>query len=193
VSSDQPEPELGQIAKPPKKVKLTGPADALAFVIATGGGAGMIPFAPGTFGSLVGLAVFYALFAQLRAMPHLLQSGLLAASVILSAAGIWAGARAERIFSRKDAGQIVIDEVAGQLISFSLVAPYLVAAASRPSLMMVIGFLLFRAFDIFKPYPIRRLEALGGGLGVMADDILAGIYAAILLSFVPLVAPQLLY
>jgi phosphatidylglycerophosphatase A len=59
--------------------------------------------------------------------------------------------------------------------------------------VMIVGFLLFRAFDIFKPYPIKQLQDLPAGLGVMFDDIVAGIYAAVVLSFLPLVAPQLLY
>jgi phosphatidylglycerophosphatase A len=173
--------------------KIHGPLDYLAFVVATGGGAGLLPFAPGTFGSLVGVAVFYGLLTALQPRPQLLQSAVIVVGILLAALGIWAGTRAERIFSRKDAQEIVIDEVCGQVITYSLVAPYLIASATNPTVILAVGFALFRLFDIYKPYPTHRLQFLEGGLGVMADDILAGIYAAVVLSFVPLIAPGLLY
>ena len=167
-------------------------ADRLALAISTCG-VGLIPFAPGTFGALVGLAIFYGLFIACKAVPQYFQACLILVSILISALGIWASNRGEKIFGEKDAQRIVVDEVAGQLISFVLIAPLLVAEISQPTVVMIAGFLLFRAFDIWKPYPIRQLEKLGSGLGVMADDILAGIYAAVVLSFLPLVAPQLLY
>jgi phosphatidylglycerophosphatase A len=168
---------------------IRGPADALAVVVATGFGAGFAPFAPGTFGSLVGVAIFYPLMIAFRFEPHLLQSSVLAASLISAAAGIWASTRAEKIFEKKDAGQIVVDEVCGQLIAFTFVAPFLVKIGGQWRWMLLLSFVLFRLFDIFKPYPIRRLESLGSGLGVMADDILAGIYAAVVLSLLLLLLP----
>jgi len=87
-------------------------------------------------------------------------------------AGIWAASRAEKLFQRKDPGAIVVDEVAGQMIAL-LSGPFWL----HTSWSIVSAFLLFRLFDIWKPYPIRRLEGLESGLGVMADDIGAGIYA----------------
>lgn len=163
-------------------MKISGPTDALAAIIATGLGSGLIPFAPGTFGSMLGVAAFY-LFSQnplLTLRPQMLQNVLIALGVLTAFFGTWAANRAERIFDRKDAGQIVIDEVCGQILTFVFVPIHL---SKQLPLICLLGFLLFRAFDILKPYPIRRLEALGGGLGVMADDILAGLYAAIVLSF----------
>lgn len=163
-------------------MKINGPVDLLAVFIATGGGAGLIPFGPGTWGSLVGLLIAYGLIATFSANVVLLQNVLIAASVILAAVGIWAGTRAETVFSRKDAGQIVIDEVCGQVISFVFIAPYIAGLGGQWRWWMILGFLLFRAFDIFKPYPINKLQDLRGGFGVMMDDIVAGIYAAVLLS-----------
>jgi phosphatidylglycerophosphatase A len=166
---------------------VRGPADALAVAVATGLGAGFAPVAPGTFGSLVGLLIAYGLIELFKFEVLLLQNSLLLLSVGLTALGVWAAARAEKIFDRKDAGQIVIDEVCGQLISFAFVAPYLVKIGGRWRWALLVGFALFRAFDVFKPYPLRRLEGLGGGLGVMADDVLAGVYVAVALSFLLLV------
>lgn len=173
--------------------KIHGPLDWLAVAVATGGGAGLMPIAPGTFGSAVGLALFYGLFVSAKSFPHLLQSIVFIAGFALAVLGVWAGTRAERVFSRKDAQEIVIDEVCGQFITYALVAPYLIAADTKPAIILAIGFLLFRLFDIYKPYPINRLQYLEGGLGVMMDDVLAGIYAAVVLSFVPLIAPGILY
>src|SRR6266545_549256 len=90
--------------------------------------------------------------------------------------------RGEKIFDRKDASQIVVDEVFGQIISFVFIAPYLSGLGANWRWWMIAGFALFRAFDIFKPYPINRLQGLPGGLGVMMDDALAGVYAAVVLS-----------
>ena len=95
--------------------------------------------------------------------------------------GIWAASRAERIFQRKDPSQVVIDEVAGQLIAL-LSVPLWVMGPWR--LFIFFAFLLFRAFDIIKPYPVRRLEALESGLGIVLDDVAAGAYAAVLVSIV---------
>jgi len=103
------------------------------------------------------------------------QAVLLAvANTLIFAVGVLASDRVCKILQAKDPRRIVIDEVSGQLISLS---PLLI---SPTWLSVLIGFLLFRIFDIFKPYPIRKLEHLPGGLGVMADDVLAGVYAAVL-------------
>ena len=93
---------------------------------------------------------------------------------LVSMAGIWAASRAERLFRRKDPGNVVIDEVAGQMIAL-LPGPFYV----HTWWSIFSAFVLFRVFDIWKPYPIRRLEKLESGLGIMADDIVAGIYAVI--------------
>ncbi|HTO09808.1 MAG TPA: phosphatidylglycerophosphatase A [Myxococcota bacterium] len=130
--------------------------------LATGGGSGYSPVASGTVGSLVGLALF-ALVGGLGALPYAVACG----GVI--ALGIWAAGRAEEIFGRHDDGRITIDEVAGMLVS-------LASLPFRPEVAGV-GFLLFRLFDIWKPFPARAAERLPGGLGVMADDLVAGLYA----------------
>jgi phosphatidylglycerophosphatase A len=98
--------------------------------------------------------------------------------LILTAVGIWAGSRASKILNDKDPQQVVVDEVIGQLITLAFI-PFDVAWW-----MILIGFIAFRFFDILKPYPIYRLQVLPGGLGVCADDIVAGIYAAVFLSII---------
>jgi phosphatidylglycerophosphatase A len=165
-----------------KALRIESAADFVAVFIATGFGAGFIPFAPGTWGSIVGLLIAYGLIAAFGHEVAFLQNILIAAGMVSAALGIWASGRAERIFDRKDASQIVIDEVFGQIISFVFIAPYLAGLGASWRWWMVAGFALFRAFDIFKPYPINRLQGLLGGLGVMMDDALAGVYAAVALS-----------
>ena len=166
-----------------RSLRIDGPVDGVAVVLATGFGVGFMPFGPGTFGSLVGLGMAYGLIAKFGGEVVLLQNLLLLVGVATAALGIWSGTRAERIFGRKDAGQVVMDEVCGQVISFALIGPYLARLGGAWRWWMVAGFLLFRVFDMFKPYPIDRLQDLEGGFGVMMDDVVAGIYAAIALSF----------
>ena len=132
-----------------------------ALAIATALGTGYIPFAPGTLGSVVGLLLWWALPAS-----PIVQG---AAIVLLFASGSWSGSVAERHFGKADPGQVVIDEVMGMLITL-FVNPVAWAGALG-------GFLLFRLFDIVKPYPANRLERLHGGIGVMADDAMAAVYA----------------
>ena len=130
--------------------------------LATGGGSGYSPVASGTVGSAVGLAV-WALVGGLEPL------GFAAVCAGVIALGIWAAGRAEKIFGGHDDGRITIDEVAGMLVS-------LASLPFRPEVAGV-GFLLFRLFDIWKPFPARAAERLPGGLGVMADDLVAGAYA----------------
>jgi phosphatidylglycerophosphatase A len=165
-----------------KALKVESGADLIAVFIATGFGAGFIPFGPGTWGSIVGLLIAYGLIAAFGSEAILLQNILIAAGLVSAALGVWASDRAEKIFDHKDASQIVVDEVFGQIISFIFIAPYLTGMGANWRWWMIAGFALFRAFDIFKPYPINRLQGLPGGLGVMMDDALAGVYAAVALS-----------
>jgi phosphatidylglycerophosphatase A len=167
--------------------------DYLALALATCG-VGFIPVAPGTWGSAVGIGVFAAVvwvfnLALGRAASDGVVLGesaaraaftttLLLVVVAVSLAGTWAATRCEKLLRRKDPGVVVVDEVAGQLITF-LFVPWWAVGYVWP---VVLGFLAFRVFDIWKPYPINRLEALESGLGVMADDVLAGAYAATLVS-----------
>lgn len=141
----------------------------LAVFLSTFGYVGLFPVAPGTAGSLAGLVVYAGLEA-LEVGP-----GARAAFIaVVFVVGVWAATRTEQHFGATDPGAIVIDEVAGMLISLYLVPATLIGAAA--------GFLLFRAFDIVKPFPARRLERLHGGLGVMCDDAMAGVYANLCLQ-----------
>ena len=136
-----------------------------------------MPVAPGTFGAAEGVAVF-VLMALLSGYRHSSHAGVIAvwaaANLIVFAAGVAASDRVCRMLNQKDPGRVVIDEVSGQMIALSPV----LFTPSWPA--VITGFVLFRVFDIWKPYPIRKLEALPGGLGVMADDALAGVYAGLL-------------
>ena len=136
----------------------------LAVFIATVGYCGYFPFAPGTVGSAAGL-LFYA--AVWWTGSPIVEAGLIAA---LFAAGVWAGTTAERYFGGVDPGPIVVDEVVGMLITLAFIPGLGWSGA-------IAGFVLFRIFDVIKPYPAGRFEQLHGGLGVMADDAMAAVYA----------------
>ncbi|HJY28514.1 MAG TPA: phosphatidylglycerophosphatase A [Pyrinomonadaceae bacterium] len=148
--------------------------DYLALAIATCG-VGYLPLMPGTFGSLVGVAIFLALI-------RISAAAIVVAILFFTFAGIWAGTRTEKLSQRKDPGKIVVDEVAGQLIAL---LPLLFVAWSIKT--VIVSFILFRFFDIVKPYPANRLQDLEGGVGVMCDDLVAGAYAAIIVSGVLIV------
>jgi phosphatidylglycerophosphatase A len=140
----------------------------VALALATSGGVGYIPFAPGTFGSLAGLLLWWLLPGTLP-----IQLTVIVAIFIL---GSWSGSVAERHFASTDPGPVVIDEVLGMLVTLFL-NPVGWGGA-------ILGFLLFRASDIIKPYPANKLEQLHGGVGVMADDLMAAIYANLALRVV---------
>ena len=148
----------------------------LAVFLASAGYAGFVPFAPGTVGSAVGLG----LYALIR-WTHAPLAAELAVIGVLLAVGVWAAGVAERHLGIEDPGPVVIDEVAGMLISLVLTGAGWSAA--------IAGFLFFRLFDIVKPYPASRLERLGGGLGIMADDVMAAIYANLALQVLLRLAP----
>jgi phosphatidylglycerophosphatase A len=146
-----------------------------AYALATGLGAGLVPIAPGTLGALEGVAIYIGI-RVLNSERSTSLFVLTIINIVLFGLGVWASDRTCEKTGIKDPGVIVIDEVSGQLISLlplGLLPSFSIAG-------IAIGFVLFRLFDIFKPYPIRQLERLRGGLGVMADDALAGVYAAIL-------------
>jgi phosphatidylglycerophosphatase A len=203
----------------------------LALAIASALGVGYLPKAPGTFGSLVGVAtaflssVFFLRPASLGGLlslhpdyeavltdKHFLVPGsdihnsilalpvlcALALLVLLGAIGVWSASRAAAYAGIKDPQFVVIDEVAGQ--HFALLLPLIPIALPHFATHMdfslfaiffalslvnwkylLLGFILFRVFDIWKPWPVRQLEKLPGGWGIMTDDWMAGIYAAILL------------
>ena len=129
--------------------------------VATALGVGYVPFAPGTFGSAVGLLLWFVLPSSPIAQA--------AAIVVVCVVGSWSGSVAERYFGRVDPGHVVVDEVAGMLVTLFLVPVGWIGA--------IAGFFLFRISDIIKPYPANRLERLPGGIGIMADDVMAGVYA----------------
>jgi len=154
-------PEPGKAVLRPTFRHLADPVHCLAL----GFGAGLAPFAPGTFGSLVGL-----LFAW--AIAPLGFAWLLAATIAAVVAGVWICGESARRLGVHDHPAIVWDEVAGMMITM-LAAPD--AWWGAP-----LGFVLFRVFDIAKPWPIREIDhGLGGGTGIMLDDVLAGMFAAL--------------
>lgn len=136
----------------------------LLLLFATGAGAGYSPWAPGTVGTLAALPLSLAL-NRIAATRLPLALITLAAFAALAA---WISARGEELFEKKDAQKIVIDEIAGFLIANFLWPLGLSSTA--------LAFLLFRFFDIIKPYPARRAERIHGGWGVVLDDLIAGLY-----------------
>jgi len=151
---------------------MNRPARAVILFIAQGAYAGKFPVAPGTAGTLVGVLIQYVI----RNTSPLLY---IAMTFLFCIIGMWAAGRAEIILGRKDSPSIVIDEIAGFLVAMFMVPAgwgYLAA-----------GFVLFRLFDITKPWPLYSLQALNGGLGIMIDDIGAGIYTNITLQLISFV------
>jgi phosphatidylglycerophosphatase A len=181
-----------------------------ALFLATACGLGYIPTAPGTFGSLAGLALALSVYQILAALslndfqiifirgtqldPLVIFHSLIAFAVAV--AGVWSAGRACRYWQQKDAQRVVIDEVSGQHLALLLGsalpvwwrttnswAPPRLGFITYQSALdwkyLLLGFILFRVFDIWKPFPARQAESLPGGLGIMADDWVAGVYAAL--------------
>ena len=143
--------------------------DKAAVFLATGFYVGNIPLAPGTFGSLLGLPLCFFLTGM--PMPAAILAGLL-----FSGLAIWISDHAAKVLKRKDPGCIVIDEIAGLVVTL-IGVPFQVTS-------IIIGFVLFRLFDILKPYPIRMIDRrLSGGVGIVADDLAAGLFANIATRF----------
>lgn len=147
----------------------------LAVFVATVAYCGYFPIAPGTVGSAAGLVVYLLVWWVQSPVVEVVLI------VALFAAGVWAGTAAERYFGGIDPGPIVIDEVVGMLITLAFIPVGWSGALA--------GFLLFRIFDVIKPYPAGRFERLHGGLGVMADDAMAAVYANISLRVVMWMLP----
>ena len=141
--------------------------DRLLMFIATGAGSGYLPKAPGTWGTLVGLLLWWPL-------AGLSLTAYLATVAVLFLVGVASAGAAEKILDRGDPGVVVIDEIVGVLIALAAVPLHPVAALA--------GFALFRLFDIAKPFPVGWLDRhLHGGLGIMLDDVAAGLYALLVL------------
>jgi phosphatidylglycerophosphatase A len=155
--------------------------DRLAFAVGTAGGAGLLPIAPGTWGSGVVTAAVYVFYAAGLSTFRgpLACAVMVGVSIALAWAGIWAGDRVSAILKDDDPSPVVIDEVVGQLLTYSLLP-----IAGREwtgvsfEIALVVGFLIFRGLDIVKPGPIDDLQRFHGGIGIMADDFLAGIVGA---------------
>jgi phosphatidylglycerophosphatase A len=147
--------------------------DWLALAIGTAGFVGYTPIAPGTAGSVVGVLIYLVMeWLQIGAYyPHVI--------IFFLIVGIWASSRVERLLGH-DSRRIVIDEVVGQMITFGMAA----GRYRLSAFYIFLGFGLFRLFDIVKPFPIRRLERFKGGLGVVADDVGAGLFALAVLTLV---------
>jgi phosphatidylglycerophosphatase A len=141
----------------------------LILFLAAGFGAGYVPIAPGTAGTLVAIPIFLVL----SSIPFPLYELTILAFFFFAS---WISGEAQRCLGRKDHPRIVIDEIMGYLITM-LWLP-------RTLLFIMLGFFLFRFFDIAKPPPIRLLEKVKGGYGVVLDDALAGVYANIILQII---------
>jgi phosphatidylglycerophosphatase A len=137
-------------------------AGKTALILASWFGSGLAPVAPGTFGTLAGvpLVLLMGCLGSIQALLFLL---------VFIALAVWSAEATRKMLARNDPSLVVVDEVAGFLLTLFLMPLSLVHVC--------IGFLLFRVFDIFKPFPIRNLERLKGGFGIVADDLLAGVYA----------------
>ena len=190
-NTDTPAPDAPEAA--PRKTPR------LALALATAGGVGYAPKAPGTFGSIVGVALTVCVLRLGWRLFSLLDSGVtsgfrnqpssalpfvfLPSLVLLLVAGIgvWSASRVAKYAGIEDPQSVVIDEVSGQHLTLLL--------GSGPFALLhwktlLLGFILFRVFDIWKPFPVRQLEKLSGGWGIMADDWMAAVYAALVLRFV---------
>ena len=174
-----------------EKIKKKTPMDYFSLAVTTFG-IGYLPIAPGTFGSIVGVLIYLGVawaeenigvglfkrgwgLAQISAWISVVN---LVTLVLFCLLGIWACNRAVKIFQDKDPQKAVVDEVMGQLLVF-LFVPF-----GINFYFVLAGFLLFRLFDIWKPYPIDSLQGLPAGIGVCADDLVAGVYGGICLSII---------
>jgi phosphatidylglycerophosphatase A len=163
----------------------TAPKPRISLAIATAFGLGYLPKAPGTWGSLAGILIYFLtqFYFPLTAIPGarlpLIDRVTWAAwtglpiTIAIALVGVWCATRAANFSGKKDPQFVVIDEVSGQHIT------YLFSLTLLDWKYLLLGFILFRVFDIWKPFPARQAESLPGGLGIMADDWIAGIYAAL--------------
>jgi len=136
------------------------------FLLATGFGVGYSPITPGTLGTLLAIPIYYFLSEMLFPLYEL----TLITFFFLSS---WISGQAQQYFGKTDDQRIVIDEMMGFFIAMLWV--------TKTPFSILVGFILFRVFDIFKPFPIRRFEKVRGGFGVVLDDVMAGIYANMIL------------
>ncbi len=142
----------------------------LAVILATWFGCGYFPWGPGTAGSLAAVAIAFVMEKE----GGLGSPVLLGLIVVLVGPAIWAATRTAQLVQREDPGLVVVDEVLGQWVT-------LLGTAAKSWQVYVIGFILFRLFDIWKPWPVRNFEKLPGGVGIVVDDLAAGVYGALIL------------
>ena len=200
---------------PPTTANSAPRKPRVALAIATAFGLGYLPLAPGTWGSIAAIPIYYFLGAFLPATRPtysyfhdsyfvVIHAGLpsageaaMAVAIILAVLGVWSAGRVAKFSGRKDPQFVVIDEVSGQHLTYLLAAVLPVRFAAAQVLasgnhtgltashsvlnwkFLLAGFILFRVFDIWKPFPARQAESLPGGWGIMADDWIAAIYAAL--------------
>ncbi|HEY3816626.1 MAG TPA: phosphatidylglycerophosphatase A [Polyangiaceae bacterium] len=142
--------------------------DRVAWAIATWFGCGLVPKAPGTMGSLGAIPLYLLVARQGR-------PGVAVAAAVVTAVGIWAASVVARDLGKKDPQIVVVDEVAGLLVT-------MLPMREVSWLAVALGFGLFRLFDVLKPWPVRKLEALPGGWGIVLDDIGAGVLGAAVMA-----------
>ena len=157
---------------------MTSSLRRTALVVSSAGPAGHVPVAPGTAGSAVGVALW--LLVRAAETPALEVFVLVA----VLAAGVWSATVTEQHYGRQDPGVVVIDEVAGMLIACFWLPLETVG--------VIAAFLAFRLFDIVKPYPAGAAERLPGGWGIMADDVVAGLYAYAMVRLLIWLAPDVM-
>jgi len=154
----------------------------LAKILASGFGTGYAPVAPGTVGSILMTFILYGIIKfELLSYTHF-QLLLILLAILLFALGVWASNEVESIWG-KDPSKVVIDEMLGIVVAFICIP--------MEHVYLIISLILFRVFDIWKPLGIRKMEDYKGGVGVMADDLLAGIYANIALQIIIILQGQL--
>jgi phosphatidylglycerophosphatase A len=142
----------------------------LAVLLATWFGCGYFPWGPGTVGSLAGAVIAFALYSTFGSG----RLTFLALTLLLLLPAIWASTETARLAAKEDPGMVVVDEVLGQWVT-------LLGATALNWKSFLAAFVLFRIFDIWKPWPVRNLENLPEGTGIVADDLAAGVYAALIL------------
>lgn len=149
--------------------RLAGASGKAVLALSTWFGVGFLPVAPGTFATVAGSPLVWLM----DGLGGLFGAVFLAVFVLLA---FWSADRSGKMAGQDDPPEIVIDEVAGFLVALFLVP--------LSWLNLFLGFILFRVFDIWKPFPLKRAEKLGGGLGIVLDDLLAGIYANLALRLI---------
>ena len=163
----------------PRGKRTLGKKDRLALLIATGFGVGYSPVAPGTVGSFIGILLILFLSRwELLGGQRVIVNWVVV--VLISVVGVWAASRAENILGKRDPPVVVVDEIVGQLLTFGLIF-------RNPQFnLLFLGFIFFRLFDIYKPFPIKSLEKVPLGFGIVLDDLAAGFYASLVLFLINL-------